>query len=253
MGDWEFLYEMSERGYSGEDIVDAACSGAAPWEWDYIEEQERKAEWEAEWEKLKSLQNTGTISRKEFMEYLEYVNTEEDFAVLFVKKYLVEAKGHWVDIIDCSQYDITDCSQYDITDCSQYEMSSDDLHFRFVIGGLYKLRIQPIYPSKSAFTINGKFDKHQHDLTRRVITWKTAHKDIELQKSEKVEPRKFKITGVCYDKNRNNKNFFRADAPPEIKALANNLRDRTNPLWGKALQYAIEPEFIYEIKKICIN
>ncbi len=237
MSDWEFLYEMREQGYSGEDIADAACSCAAPWEWDYIEKQEREAEREAEWEKFKSLQNTGTISRKEFMKYLEYVNTEEDFAVLFVKKYLVEAKGHWVDI----------------TDCSQYEMSSDDLHFRFVIGGLYKRRIQPKYPSKSAFTINGKFDKHQYYLTIRVITWETAHKDIEQQKSEKAKPRKFKITGVSYDKNRNNKNFFRADAPPEIKALANNLRDRTNPLWDKALQYAIEPKFIYDLKKIYIN
>ncbi len=40
----------------------------------------------------------------------------------------------------------------------------------------------------------------------------------------------FKITGVSYDKNRGNKNYFRADAPPEIKALARNLNDRTNPL-----------------------
>lgn len=34
------------------------------------------------------------------------------------------------------------------------------------------------------------------------------------------------------------KNFFRDDAPPEVKALANNLYDRTNPLWDRALQYA---------------
>jgi hypothetical protein len=36
MGDWDFLYEMNERGYSPEEIADAASSGAAPWEWEYI-------------------------------------------------------------------------------------------------------------------------------------------------------------------------------------------------------------------------
>jgi len=44
MSDWEFLYEMNERGYSPEEIADAAGSGAAPWEWEYIEKQEMKAE-----------------------------------------------------------------------------------------------------------------------------------------------------------------------------------------------------------------
>ncbi|MEZ4528836.1 MAG: hypothetical protein R2941_23235 [Desulfobacterales bacterium] len=29
MSDWDFLYEMNERGYSPEEIADAAGSGAA--------------------------------------------------------------------------------------------------------------------------------------------------------------------------------------------------------------------------------
>jgi len=87
----------------------------------------------------------------------------------------------------------------------------------------------------------------------RAITWETAHKDIEQQKSKSVASRKFKITGISYDKNRSNKDFFREDAPPEIKALANNFYDRTNPLWDKAWQYVNKPEFVYEIKKIYIN
>jgi hypothetical protein len=37
MGDWDFLYEMNERGYSPEEIADAASSGAAPWDWEYID------------------------------------------------------------------------------------------------------------------------------------------------------------------------------------------------------------------------
>jgi len=169
--------------------------------------------------------------------YLEYANTEEAFAVLFVKKHLDQVKGHWVDIVDCRPY----------------EMSSDNLHFRFVVGGLYKRKIQPQYPSKSAYTIDGKFDERGYYLMIRAITWETAHKDIEQQKSKSVVSRKFKITGVSYDKNRSNKDFFREDAPAEIKALANNLNDRTNPLWDKALQYANEPEFVYEIRKLYID
>lgn len=169
--------------------------------------------------------------------YLKYANTDEAFAVLFVKKHLAEAKGHWIDIVDCRRY----------------EMSPNKLHFRFVVGGLYNRKLKPQYPSKSDYNIDGSFDEHGYYMMIRAITWETAHKDIKQQKSKNVVSRKFKITGVSYDKNRGNKNFFRDDAPPEIKALANNLYDRTNPLWDKALQYANEPEFVYKIKKVYVN
>lgn len=168
--------------------------------------------------------------------YLEYASTDEAFAVLFVKKYLDQAKGHWVDVVDCQRY----------------EMSPDNLHFRFVVGGIYERRLRPQYPSKSAFTMDGKFDERGYYLMVRAITWETAHKDIEQQKSKRVAASKFKITGVSYDRNRDNKSYFRDDAPPEIKALANNLYDRTDPLWDKAMQYAIEPEFVYKIKQVSI-
>jgi hypothetical protein len=36
MSDWDFLHDMNERGYSPEEIADAAGSGAAPWEWEYL-------------------------------------------------------------------------------------------------------------------------------------------------------------------------------------------------------------------------
>ncbi|MEM5368451.1 hypothetical protein V4C53_20755 [Paraburkholderia azotifigens] len=163
--------------------------------------------------------------------YREYANTEEAFAVLFVKKHLTQAKGHWVDVVDCQRY----------------EMSSDSLHFRFVVGALYERRIQPQYPPRSSYTINGKFDEHTYYLMARAITWETAHNDIEQQKSKCVKPLKFEITGVSYDKNRNNKAYFREDAPREIKALAANLCDRTDPLWDKAVQYINAPEFVYEV------
>jgi len=177
------------------------------------------------------------MDNKLLKKYLRYANTDEAFAVLFVKKYLSKTKGFWIDIVDCERY----------------EMSSDNLHFRFVIGGLYKRKLKPKYPPKSAYTINGKFDERRHYLAVRAITWDTAHKDIAQQQSKKIIPKNFKITGVSYDKNRGNKNFFREDAPPEIKALANNLYDRTDPLWDKALQYASRPEFVYRIKKITLD
>ena len=62
MGDWEFLYEMKDQGYSEEEIGEAMSSGVAPWQWCHIEKQEMRSEWE----KLKSLRDTGAISREEF-------------------------------------------------------------------------------------------------------------------------------------------------------------------------------------------
>jgi len=166
--------------------------------------------------------------------YLAYANTDEAFAVLFIKKYLPQANGHWIDVAECERY----------------ELSSDNLHFRFVVGGLYDRKIRPIYPSKSAFTKEGKFDERSYLMMVRAITWETAHKDIMQQKSKKLRKHKFKLTGVSYDKNKHNRNFFREDAPPEIKALAKNLNNRTDPLWDRALRYANRPEFVYKIKSV---
>lgn len=179
------------------------------------------------------------MDEKLLKKYLSYANTEESFAVLFTKKYLIQAKGHWVDIVDCDPY----------------QKSSDNLHFRFVEGSLYKRKIEPRYPSKATYTINGKFNEREYDLMVRAITWETAHRDIEQQKSKNVAATEFKITGVSYKKNRSNKNYFRDDAPQEIKALAKDLNNRTNPLWDKAMQYInkYEPEFVYKIKQVHIS
>ena len=114
--------------------------------------------------------------------YREYANSEEAFAVLFVKKHLAQAKGHWVDIANCRRY----------------EMSHDSMHFRFVVGGLFKKKINPKYPPRSDYTINGKFDERTYYLMTRAITWETAHTDIEQQKAKRILPIKFEIKGVSY-------------------------------------------------------
>ena len=173
------------------------------------------------------------MDEKLLRRYREYASTEEAFAVLLVKKHLGEAKGHWVDIVNCRRY----------------EMSPDNMHFRFVVGGLFKRNMHPKYPPRSNCTTNGVFDERAYYLMTRAITWETAHTDIEQQKANKISPLKFEIKGVSYDKNAGNSGFFKSDAPPEIKALAANLRDRTDPLWDKALQYANAPEFVYEVRQ----
>jgi len=164
--------------------------------------------------------------------YRKYARTDEAYAVAFVKTHLVEARGHWVDPVNFRRY----------------EMSQDVLHFRYVEGGLFKRRLRPVYPPESDFMSNGRFDEARYALVTRAITWEAAHKDIEQQKSGKVRPLKFEVTGVSYDRNKENQNFFVDDAPPEIKELAKNLNDRTNPLWDRALKYANGPQYVYEIR-----
>ena len=39
MGDWDFLHEMHDQGYSPEEIADATAFGVAPWEWKYLDRE----------------------------------------------------------------------------------------------------------------------------------------------------------------------------------------------------------------------
>lgn len=39
MSDWDFLHEMHDRGYSADEIADAAGAGVAPWEWEHIDRE----------------------------------------------------------------------------------------------------------------------------------------------------------------------------------------------------------------------
>jgi len=75
--------------------------------------------------------------------YIEYASSDEALAVLFVKKELNKSKGHWIDVIDFESY---------------HDLSYDDLEFKFVLCGLYKRKIKPKYPPKTALP-------HRHQLT----------------------------------------------------------------------------------------
>ncbi len=71
MSDWEFLYEMSERGCSQKEIADAASSGAAPWEWEYVSREWIDDQFEDELESDEFLENSGeSFQRKD-----EYPNS----------------------------------------------------------------------------------------------------------------------------------------------------------------------------------
>lgn len=62
MSEWDFLW-----GLSGQELEDAMSSGGTAADWAYVEEQERKKEKrKEEWEKIKTLRDSGEISKEEF-------------------------------------------------------------------------------------------------------------------------------------------------------------------------------------------
>ena len=137
------------------------------------------------------------MDKKLLERYRKYARSEEAFAVLLVKQHLAEAKGHWIDIINSRRF----------------QESENNMHFRFVVGGLFKKKIHPKYPPRSDFTTDGKFNEIAYYETTRAITWATAHKDIEQQQAKRISPQEFHIRGVRYDRNAGRKGFFRDDAP----------------------------------------
>ncbi len=165
--------------------------------------------------------------------YQEYAHSDEAFAVLFIKGHLPQARGHWVDP----------------EDFRRYEKSTDNLHFRFVIGGLYRRKILPKYPPKADYTVQGVFNERRYLAVTRALTWEAAHQDIAQQKRAGASFLKFEVVGISYDRSQRSSGFFRDDAPPQIKALALNLYERTDPLWDEAMQYIRAPDFVYEIRK----
>lgn len=96
MGDWEFLYEMQQRGYSANDIADAAACGVAPWEWEYLDR---------EW-----------IDRQ-----LDEVPDDDAYASEVEKPYqsrqgfpysIVEQTGILDDLVDCAQRHFENTGRY---------------------------------------------------------------------------------------------------------------------------------------------
>ncbi|MBU5253327.1 SHOCT domain-containing protein [Lysinibacillus capsici] len=60
MSEWDFLW-----GLNGKELEDAMISGGTVNDWAYVEEHKRKKS-KLEWENLKSLRDSGIISKEEF-------------------------------------------------------------------------------------------------------------------------------------------------------------------------------------------
>lgn len=115
------------------------------------------------------------MSQKQIELYLQYAESEEALAVLFVKKHLPDARGFWIDILE--------------TDAPE-EYRETKLEFRQVTCALYPRKLQPEYPPRQAH-ISGR----TYLQICRAITWKTAHYDIARQNQEGVLGRLFVLNG----------------------------------------------------------
>ena len=165
--------------------------------------------------------------------YKLYSRTEESYAVLFVKKHLRAAENKWIDIVD-----------FEVGQHNEFEK----LEFEFVVCELFEKNIRPQYPSRKLFQY-----EHEYILACRAITWETAHRDIAEQRQKKIHGSQYSLRGIRKRiKNpQYTGNFFVSDAPDEIKALAKNLNDRTDPLWDIAMQYICREErYFYRYKII---
>lgn len=154
--------------------------------------------------------------------YLAYANSEEAYAILFVKKYLKQADSSvWIDILD-----------YD----APLSYETKRLMFKSVTCELFPKKTTPRYPTHKQF-----HNKDDYIIACRAVTWKTANRDIAMLRQKHYAGRRYRIRGMLYqDIEPGPETLFIPSAPPEIKVLAENLNDRTDPLWDIAVQY-IQP------------
>ena len=162
--------------------------------------------------------------------YLPYATSEEALAILFVRKYLKKADNTvWVDILTW--------------DAPLY-YNPFALEFKQVRCELFPKKTKPKYPPRSNFSGDAEYR-----LICRAITWEITNRDIKNYRSNGVKGKKYIIDAVRYRLKINSKNYFVDSAPSEIKALAKNLNDRTDPLWEKALKYTRNP-YVFKIMSI---
>ncbi|MDE7243324.1 MAG: hypothetical protein K2O18_05005 [Oscillospiraceae bacterium] len=164
--------------------------------------------------------------------YLDYARSPEAFAVLFAKKHLKQAgDGVWVDILD-----------YDAPGGYRIER----LRFRRVECELFPRRTKPKYPLRRNFD-----SESEYVMACRAVTWEAACRDIGNQRLAGYHGRRYRIDGVCYPADRHvsriavpdPETYFIESAPEEIKALAKDLNNRTDPLWDRAMRY-VRPEYL---------
>lgn len=156
------------------------------------------------------------MDEKLIEKYKEYANTEEAFAVLFVKKYLHASKGKWVDILDSRP--------------DEYDKYSK-LEFEFVDCELFNRKIKPIYPPKpkyppkSPFLDEEKYKRQcniideQYIIRCRAITWEAAHRDIWQQRAEGIKGLHFQLNGDWHKNKSKSKSDSKSGAGTESKLI----------------------------------
>lgn len=150
--------------------------------------------------------------------YRAYARTPDAYAVLFVKKHLDRADGSvWVDILG-----------YDAP--PGYEPKR--LEFKSVKCELFPRESKPVYPPRWMF----RFEQCWIDACRAVM-WGTATRDICDARRLGYHGPKYRIEGALARCKPDPRTFFVDAAPTEIKALAGDLSDRTDPLWDEAARW----------------
>lgn len=151
---------------------------------------------------------------------LDYVDPIEAMAVAFVRKYLKQARGHWVDILDTYAPE-------------KAGYRADGLEFRRVTCALFPRRMRVPRLNRSEF-----YDEAEYRAFRRNLVWETAHRDIERQRRSGYKGRGYVIEGVRY-KARMPGYRINSDVSQKLKhdlsVLLENPNDRTDPLWDVML------------------
>ena len=189
-----------------------------------VGENERKGI--LDWIKMHSLMN----------KYTKYKMSDKGKAEMFVRKHLKQANNKvWVEIVEI------DAPKY-------YEIGY--LQFKTVVCELYSRTIQPQYPKRSQYP-----DKDDYKLACNAIEWETAQKDIRAQKRNGEKMARYRIEGAVYLNTKDKPPMFVKDAPDYIKALANDVKDKSSAAWEEAYKY-LNPDYMgydiykYKIRKI---
>jgi hypothetical protein len=93
----------------------------------------------------------------------------------------------WVDVVDLSA-----------------SKKNDQFEFNYIIVEIFKRKIKPLYPAKD------EFDRFDYTETCKYITWETANRDIQEQKSKKIIGPKYLV--LCTLINRNKGKWIIEDA-----------------------------------------
>ena len=108
-------------------------------------------------------------------QYKMYYNTDEHYAVDFVKKNLLDSENRWVNILYCNVGEGNNIRK---------------LEFEYVVCEIFLKKLLPAYPPKEYFS-----NIEDYILNCEAIIWDTAKRDIAEQKRCRIKGHKYSLTG----------------------------------------------------------